>query len=176
MYKEEILIPKRRIGVLIGKAGQSKKDLQKQIGCSIRVDKEGNVTISSEDSLNVFVGKQIIKAIARGFSIQNALRLKRDDFMLELIDLDEWTRTKNDMNRMKARIIGREGNTKKRIIESTGCEMVISGKTIGLIGETENVALARQALTKLLKGAKHVTVYRFLDEKLRESKRKNIEF
>lgn len=174
LFTENITIPKRRIGAVIGKEGASKKKLEKELNCKINVDKEGAVAISSAESFNVYVGSQIIKAIGRGFSIETALMLKDDNFGFDSIDIEEWAHSRKDIVRLKSRIIGREGEAKKRIMAATECELVISGDTVSIIGGLEGMAIARQAIEKLLNGAEHATVFKFLDDRVREIKKKLI--
>ena len=50
----------------------------------------------------------------------------------------------------------------------TGCAISVYGKTIGIVGETDNVAIARQAVAMLLQGSMHKTVYQFLERKKKE--------
>lgn len=174
MFTETITIPKRRVGALIGKAGASKKELEKELNCKIKIDKEGVVAISSQDSVNVYVGSQVLKAIGRGFSIETALMLKNDSFGFDSINIEEWAHSRNDLVRLKSRVIGREGEAKKRIMAATECELVISGDTVSIIGSFEGMAIARQAIEKLLDGAKHAAVFRFLDDRTREIKKRLI--
>ena len=43
MYEEEIIIPKDRVGVFIGKYGKLRKELEKITKTSIKVDSENNI-------------------------------------------------------------------------------------------------------------------------------------
>ena len=86
-------IPIERVAVLIGHNGETKKDLEEKSGFKINIDsKLGEVVIDDhevEDPLMVIKIENIVKAIGRGFSPQNALRLIDDDadfFVFNLYD------------------------------------------------------------------------------------------
>jgi ribosomal RNA assembly protein len=51
-------------------------------------------------------------------------------------------------------------------------DIAIYGKTVSLIGELENVMVAREAVEMILKGSRHKSVYSFLENKKNERKMK----
>lgn len=78
--EEYVKIPKDRIAVLIGKKGQTKKEIEKRTKTKITIDSEtGEVWITStketEDPLAVWKARDIVLAIGRGFSPERAFRL-----------------------------------------------------------------------------------------------------
>lgn len=164
----EIRIPKSRIAVLIGTKGETKSRLQSDLKVTITIDShEGDVTITGKDAVKCFVAKDIVHAIARGFNPDVALLLLKSDYQFELIDLSENTRNKNDMLRVKGRIIGKEGKTRETIEKTLDVFVSVYGKTIGIIGEVEHVLAARQAVEMLLDGSPHANVYRWIENKRR---------
>jgi ribosomal RNA assembly protein len=50
----------------------------------------------------------------------------------------------------------------------------VYGKTIGIIGECANTAIARRAVESLLTGSTHASVYKWLEKNRREMKRKEM--
>ena len=68
--------------------------------------------------------------------------------------------------------IGEGGKSRKTIEDLTECYISVYGKTIGIIGEPENVAAARKAVEDLLKGSPHGNVYKLLEKRRRMIKRK----
>ena len=78
------------------------------------------------------------------------------------------------MLRLKGRVIGREGKSRKLIEELTECNISVFGKTISIIGLPESAANARQAVESLLRGSTHSNVYNWLEKRRREMKRKAI--
>lgn len=174
-FMYELRIPKERVAVLIGKNGEAKKDLEEHTKTQIKVDsREGDVFISGKDALGLYTARELVKAIGRGFNPDIARLLLKQDFVLEIIEIAEYTKTKNSMIRLKGRVIGREGKSRKLIEELTESSISVYGKTISIIGPSESVSLARQAVTSLLKGSTHANVYKWLEKKRREFKREQL--
>ena len=68
MYTYDIKIPKERIAVLIGKKGNIRKRLSNKLNIKLSIDSnEGLVILDGEDSFNLLIAENVIKAIARGF-------------------------------------------------------------------------------------------------------------
>ncbi|MGB9675224.1 MAG: KH domain-containing protein, partial [Candidatus Nanoarchaeia archaeon] len=92
-FKEEILIPKARIAVLIGQKGATKKMLEKLCKVKINVDSsEGLIAISGQDINSIFIAKDIVQAIGRGFSPDVAKELLKEGNVLDLINIEEYVR------------------------------------------------------------------------------------
>ena len=72
------------------------------------------------------------------------------------------------MERLKGRVIGEKGKSRRVIEELTGCHISVYGKTIGIIGEASDVHLAHQAVGMLLQGSMHKTVFQFLEKQKKE--------
>lgn len=169
MNKQEIKVPKERIAVIIGKDGETKKILETNGDVKLTIDsKEGDVLIESENSVSAFEMKSVIKAIGRGFSPETALLLLNESYSFEVMDIVEYTgKSKNKMLRMKGRVIGSDGKSREHIEGLTGTHISVYGRTIGIIGEIEDVAMARVAIDMLLSGSPHLNVYRWLEDKKR---------
>jgi ribosomal RNA assembly protein len=91
--------------------------------------------------------------------------------MLEVMDIRDFAGdSERAMVRLKGRVIGECGKTRQILEESTGTYISIYGKTIAAIGTAQQLAVAREALEMLLRGAKHATVYKFLERRRREMK------
>ena len=85
-------IPQNRVGALIGSNGNVKKSIEKATGTMLDIDSdEGTVYITPrddmEDPLGVWNANHIVKAVARGFNPEVALKLVSDDIYLEVISL-----------------------------------------------------------------------------------------
>ncbi len=164
-FSYELKIPKDRVAVLIGKKGEIKKQLEADTKTKISVDsKEGDVLIEGKDALNIYTTREIIKAVGRGFNPVVALFLLKPDYCFELIDMSEFLKTKNNLLRIKGRIIGKEGKCRRIIEELTETNISIYGKTAAIIGQAENVIIARRAIENLIKGSSHAKIYRFLEK------------
>ncbi|MBI4159220.1 RNA-processing protein [Candidatus Woesearchaeota archaeon] len=165
MLQEGLKIPKKRIAVLIGEKGKTKKKIERATSTRIIVNsEEGDVIIESEESLNIFNAKPIIQSIGRGFNPSIALRLAEEENMLEIIDITNFSKkSKRDLIRLKARLIGTNGKARKMIEMLTHTEISVYGKTVSIIGEQENTYLAKRAIQNLLQGSKHGNVYGFIE-------------
>ncbi|MHA2329297.1 MAG: KH domain-containing protein, partial [Candidatus Hodarchaeales archaeon] len=84
-----------------------------------------------------------------------------DDIFLETIELEG---SKNNVKRLKSRIIGEKGKAKKMIEASTDVYLSIFGNQVSIIGEISEIKNAREAIKQLVHGSKHSTVYRYLDQ------------
>ncbi len=175
-------IPRERVGALVGPDGATKKHLEKSLSVKLQVESEtGGITISvsgkMEDPTVLFKAKDVVTAIGRGFSPEHAFRLIRDEeSYLEIIDLrDVFGKSESDIRRVKGRIIGVEGKTRRIIEELTDVNMCIYGYTVGIIGKIDQTQIAREAIQMLIRGSMHSVVYRFLHRKRRELKKKMME-
>ncbi|MEM1517653.1 MAG: KH domain-containing protein [Nitrososphaerota archaeon] len=164
-------IPKERVPVLLGPSGSLKKKIEEELGVSLRVDPSGVVEISlsksmSEggDPVSLLKAKDIVQAIGRGFKPEKALKLLEDDVSLIIIDLPEHLgKDPEDCSRVKARIIGTGGKTRRIIEENAHVDVSIYGDTVAIIGRPEDASAAQQAVMMLINGAPHSAVYKFLD-------------
>jgi ribosomal RNA assembly protein len=177
-----IKIPKERVGVLIGPEGTTKKNIEQKLSVELQIDSEaGDVTImmakEATDPSMLFKAKDVITALGRGFSPEHAFRLIRDEeAMLDIIDLRTvFGKSEADIKRVKGRIIGMNGKTRRIIEELTDTNVAVFGHTVAIIGTVEQVQAAREAIEMLVKGSMHSTVYRFLHRKRRELKKKMLE-
>ena len=169
--QEDLRVPKDRIAIIIGEKGKIKYRVEKKTNTIIDINsKEGDVIITGDDGLNVLMAKNVIQAISRGFNPVIAERLLQDDMHFELIDMSKYSRTKNDLKRVKARVIGSDGKARKMLENLTNTSIVIYGKTVGIIGHISEVDLARRALGSLLNGSKHGNVYAMVDRERKKVK------
>ncbi|MBW3002104.1 KH domain-containing protein [Candidatus Woesearchaeota archaeon] len=159
-------IPKERVAVLIGKKGEEKKQLEKTLNIQITVDsKEGDVTITGKEALKVYTAREIVRAIGRGFNPDIAKSLLKVDYGFDMININEYAKTKKDAERLKGRVIGQEGKSRATLEELTGTNICVYGKTIGIIGPFDALVLARRAIESLLSGSLHTPVYRWLEKR-----------
>ncbi|RMF54683.1 RNA-processing protein [Candidatus Woesearchaeota archaeon] len=168
-FMDTLKIPLDRVGVLIGPKGSLKKELEEETGTKISVDsKEGDVKIEGNDALGIFTAKEVVKAVGRGFNPDIAKLLIKQDYFFELININDYVKTKSSMERMKGRIIGAEGKARKTVEDLTETFISVYGKTIGIIGFADNVTAARKAVESLLQGSPHSHVYKWLERRRRE--------
>jgi len=166
--KTLIRIPRDRVGVLIGPSGKTKRRLEATFQVSIAVDSDtGNVEIVPQETQGdvsvVFTVRNIVQAIGRGFSPKRALVLLDEDTDILVLDLADYVGdSRSNQERIKGRIIGKEGKSRALIEELTECQVSVYGSTVALIGSYEMLPIAREAVEMLLNGAFHKTVWNHL--------------
>ncbi|RLE60967.1 MAG: RNA-processing protein [Thermoprotei archaeon] len=168
-----------RIGVVIGKGGVNKRRIEETFGVTIEVDDKRGIVylIPGRDSspFRVLKAKKAIEAISLGFSVEDALSLSEDLVDFDTIDISESARNRNDLVRIKSRIIGTRGRFKKTLEEMTGARIVVSDKMVGVIGDYEQIRVVREAIQRILRGQSHRSVIQFLEDETRILKRRRIE-
>ena len=166
--KTYLKIPRDRVGVLIGPKGKAKRRIESYFGVTIEVESEsGSVEITlnpgNRDFAAIFTVRNVVKAIGRGFSPRRAEILAKEDYDLHIIDLNEYVgNSKSAIERVKGRIIGKNGRSRELIEELTETHISVYGGTVAYIGNPEGLEAAREALMKLIKGSFHKTVWNYL--------------
>jgi len=152
----------------LGQEGTTKKLIENCLNVHVNVDSQtGNVSLTlNENAFDpsvLLTARDIIIAIARGFSPERALRLREEDFILYVIDLRELVgRSRSNLNRVKGRVIGRRGKIRGVIEELTETDVSVYGHTISIIGGVSRVMAAREAIIMLVSGVEYKNVYQFL--------------
>ena len=168
-YAYELKIPRERIAVLIGKEGSIKKQVEQSTAVTLEIDSdEGEVKLIGNEALGLYVAREIVRAIGRGFNPEIALLLLKQDYGFEQVNIADFGDTKNEMIRLKGRVIGESGKSRKVIEELTGCNVSVYGKTVTLIGDLEWLPSARRAVEALLSGSPHSSVYHWLEKRRKE--------
>jgi ribosomal RNA assembly protein len=177
-----VRIPMERVGVLVGPDGKVKQNIEAKLHVELGIESgSGGVTIllsaEANDPSLLFKAKDVVTAIGRGFSPDNAFRLIRnEDHIFDFIDLRAvFGRSESDIQRVKGRIIGANGKMRKLIEELTDANVVVYGHTIGFIGTFEQVDAARNAVQMLIEGSQHHTVYKYLQKKRSEFKKQMLQ-
>lgn len=169
-------IPIERVGVLIGHNGETKKYLEERSGLKINIDsKSGDVVIDDhelDDPLIVLKMENIIKAIGRGFSPDKAMILLDDEADFFVFNLHDYVGKKEShVKRLKSRVIGKEGKTKKVLEGLTDAKISVYGHTVSVISDIIKMNILKKSIDMLLSGSKHATVYRFIETQMKELKR-----
>ncbi len=176
-----VKIPKERVGILIGPDGKTKQYIEDKLDVKMEIETEGSVGImlreNSKDPSLFLRAKDVVLGIGRGFPPETAFRLIRnEDDIYDMIDLRLiFGRSESDIKRIKGRIIGTEGKTRKLIEELTEADVVVYGHTIGIIGSFEQADAARNAVQMIIDGCEHHTVYNYLQKKRTELKKQKMQ-
>lgn len=166
-------VPKERVGVLIGHKGETKKQIEELSQIKIEIDsEEGEVIIDdheAKDPLLCLKVENVIRAIGRGFSPDHAIRLFNEDMDFFLFDIHDYVGKKEPhTRRLKSRIIGSNGKTKRVLETLTGADISIYGHTISIIADFVSMDIAKRAIDMLMSGSKHATVYRFVEREMKK--------
>jgi ribosomal RNA assembly protein len=176
-----VKIPKERVGILIGEEGKVKQYIEEKLQVKLDIETEGSITLTlspkATDPSLLLKAKDVVTAIGRGFTPEVTFRLIRnEEEIFDLIDLRViFGRSESDIKRVKGRIIGAEGKTRKLIEELTEADVVVYGHTVGLIGSFEQVDTAHNAVQMIIEGCQHHTVYNYLQKKRTEMKKEKLE-
>jgi len=151
----------------IRKVLQNKKRLEQEL--EVKITNQGkNLFIDGEPDKE-FLALQIIEAINVGFSVEKTLNLKQEDIILQTLHIKDKTK-RNDLERVRARIIGKQGKTLKTLNNLTGCEFSIKDNEIGIIGNTDDIKEAMQAIISLIQGSRQSNVYAHTEKEIRKNR------
>ncbi len=155
---EHILVPHKR-AMLFDKSLLDK--LRARLNCKISVeDNEVTIEGSSYDEYNA---KNVIQAFGRGFELGKAYRLLSDDCFFQQVNLKDVFRNNDQIMRVKARIIGKEGRAKEYIESVSGADVAVYGSSVSTIGSADELKVADAAIQILLDGGMHKTAYRAME-------------
>ncbi len=150
-----VLVPKEREKVF---TEDVIKQIEESLGVTIR--KNGNEIEIEGEGLEAYKAVNIVKAIGRGFSPENAILLLDDNNVLEIIEIPG---NENARYRIRARLIGTNGMVRKNIERYTNTKISIYGKTVSIIGPIDKIEYARNAIEMLISGKKHSTMYKYFE-------------
>jgi len=135
---------------------RSKKRLIRDL--NVKITNKGKNVFVDGSAEQEFLAIEVLQAINAGFSADRALELKQNNFMLQTVHIKDLTK-RNDLERVRGRIIGTDGRTLKTLQNLTNCDLAVNGNEIGLIGPTEEMEDAVQSITSIIHGSKQGNVY-----------------
>jgi len=173
-------LPLDRIGVLLGREGSVRKEIEEKTKTLITVDTQtGSVIIEpaspSTTALELIKAQNIVRAIGYGFSPERAFRLLEDDQVLEVLDVRQYVGDKpNHVKRVLGRIIGEEGKARRILEEYTGTYISIYDHYVAIIGDYETANIAKKAIEMLIQGRMHATVFKYIDREMYTLRRRRM--
>ncbi len=145
----------------IGKIRQEREKLEKEL--KIKISNKGSLLFVDGKPENEYLAIQVIEAMILGFPTTKALLLTQEGFILEKICIRNTT-PRRDLKRIRGRIIGTKGKT-KRTIESLGdCFIAVHENTVGIIGFADEIRTTITALEALIRGKKQAKTYSYLEK------------
>lgn len=115
-------------------------------------------------SAKVFLqkGEDFVKAVIAGFEVKDAIALLRmDDVYIESFEVKDVRAnlSGDNLSRCIGRLSGSHGKTKYTIENVTRTRIVIADTKIWIMGTTQNIRVARDALCDLIRGSPAAKVY-----------------
>ncbi len=172
-------IGKNRIAVIIGKNGETKREIEESLGVKINLDSESGdcevrpvIGHPKYNPLNIFIAQKMINAINRGFNPIKAMKLLDETYDIEVFNLYSILgKSEKKIKRLKGRIIGRNGEMRKAIERFAESYVSVYGKTVSIISDYENLQIARKAVSMILSGMPHHSVLKYLENKYNDKKK-----
>jgi ribosomal RNA assembly protein len=176
-----IKMARERLGVLIGTDGETKSQIEERTGVKLNIDSEtGDVSMdteSAEDPVMALKVTDIVNAIAVGFSPERAFRLFGDDIYFASFDIRDYVgKNPKHVQRIRARMIGSDGKTRRIIEDLSGADLSIHRNYVGVIGDITEIEIAKNSVDMVLNGSEHSSVYRYLENKRRQFKMERMGF
>lgn len=153
----------------VRKVTQNKKELEDRLKVKIFI-KGTQVTIEGDEELDEYFASRVLEAMDYKFLVDDALLLRDEKYDFKVLHIKGHTH-RHDMEIVRGRIIGTKGKTIDTFRELTGCEIAVKDNEVAILGPTERIHEAEEAIIALIKGSKQGNVYAHL-EKLNREKRK----
>lgn len=146
---------------------KNKKRLEELL--NVKIVNRGKEVFISGEAEDEYVAQQVIEALDFGFPFSTVILLKNEEgFTFDVINIKEHTKRHN-LEAIRARIIGKRGKALSTLQNLTNSYFEIKDNQIGIIAPSEFIENASNAVIAIIKGAKHATVYKFLErEKYKE--------
>ena len=102
-------------------------------------------------------------------------RLFQEDVYFAAFDIRDYVgKNPKHVQRIRARVIGSNGKTRRIIEDLTGAEISVYRNNVGVIGDITEIEIAKNSVDMLLNGSEHSSVYRYLENKRRDMKRNKL--
>ena len=140
---------------------KNKRKLENKLNIKItNRGKEVRINGQPEDE---YLAEKVIDAINFGFPFSIAISIKEDDLEFEILNIKDHT-TRKDLERVRARLIGKGGKTLKTLNQLTKCNFELKDNQIAIIGSPELIENAQESVISIIKGAKQSNVYSHLEK------------
>jgi len=140
---------------------KNKRRLESKL--NIKISNRGKEVKIDGEPEDEYVAGKVIDAINFGFPFSVAISIKEDDLEFEILNIKDHT-ARQDLDRVRARLIGKGGKTLKTLCQLTKCSFEIKDNQIGIIGPPECIENAQESVISIVKGAKQSNVYSHLEK------------
>lgn len=139
---------------------RNKEKLEEKLKVKIHIQ-PSEIHLQGEE-LDVYIAEKVLEAIERNFPINVALLLLEENYLMEDINIKGGR--KKDIEPIKARIIGQDGSTLRVLTELSDCYIQLYDNIVTIIGPSEKIKDAINAIKSLINGAKQANVYAYLEK------------
>jgi ribosomal RNA assembly protein len=140
---------------------KSRKKLEQIL--KVKITNRGKEVSISGKPEDEYTAEKVIDAINFGFPFISAILIKEQGFVFEILRIKDYTR-RRDLERVRARIIGKKGKTLHTLNQLTKCDFELKDNEVGIIGDPEHIENAQEAVISIIKGAKQSNVYSYLEK------------
>lgn len=149
----------------IKKIQRNRKKLESKLKVEIQAT-DSDVKLSGEQ-LDIYIAETVFLALDRNFSLNVALMLLEEDYMLEDIPIKAVTNKK--ITQVRARIIGTEGKTLKLLCALSDSHITLNENRVSIIAHVEKIKDIINAVESLIRGSKQSKVYKYLEKQRKKS-------
>ncbi len=140
---------------------KNKANLEKTL--KIKIKNRGKEVSIEGEAEDEYVAEKVIEALDFGFPYSAAISIKKDDMLFEILNIKDHTK-RSDLERVRARIIGKGGKTIKTIADLSKCFLELKDNNIGIIGPPENISAIQTGIISIIKGSKQANIYSYLEK------------
>jgi len=140
---------------------KNKKRLENKL--NIKISNRGKEVQIHGEPEEEYIAEKVIDALNFGFSFSVAISIKEENLEFEILNIKNYT-TRKDLERVRARIIGKGGKTLKTLNQLTKCNFEIKDNQIGIIGLPEYIENAQESVISIIQGSKQSNVYSHLEK------------
>uniref|UniRef100_A0A8H8CLL1 KRR1 small subunit processome component n=1 Tax=Psilocybe cubensis TaxID=181762 RepID=A0A8H8CLL1_PSICU len=103
------------------------------------------------DPYMILKARDMIKLMARGVAINQAVKVLQDDMACDIIKIGNLVRNKERFVKRRQRIIGPDGSTLKAIELLTNCYVLVQGNTVSVMGPFKALKEVRRIVLDCMK-------------------------
>lgn len=140
---------------------KNKKKLEEIL--DVKITNRGKEIFIEGTPVKEYFANLVIDALNFGFPFSRAILLKDEFILFDILNIKDYT-SKRKLERVRGRIIGKDGRTLKTMEHLTGCFFELKENRIGIIGNAEKIENAQRAIISLIKGSKQSNVYNYLEK------------
>ncbi|PPQ81092.1 LOW QUALITY PROTEIN: hypothetical protein CVT25_014555 [Psilocybe cyanescens] len=103
------------------------------------------------DPYMILKARDMIKLMARGVAVNQAVKVLEDDTACDIIKIGNLVRNKERFVKRRQRIIGPDGSTLKAIELLTNCYVLVQGNTVSVMGPFKSLKEVRRIVLDCMK-------------------------